>query len=227
MTRRAAVRASSAALVISLAIGSDTQASEPSSAPSPSPVVLGADEPFAEGGRVAFPDGGFAVTFPDDWFALVSGTRENEAILEALGTAAPELVPMVEDFLASGAGRILLGAARGSGPFTENCNLIAQAAGGYDTEEATRQTVAALEGIATVVGGPDSQAVVLPAGPAGRIDVVQRITSPDGTTLDVSQTLWVLTQDDVLYALTCTGTEPDPETWSGIAASLEILEPGP
>jgi hypothetical protein len=69
--------------------------------------------------------------------------------------------------------------------------------------------------------------VVLPAGPAGRIDVVQRITSPDGTTLDVSQTLWVLTQDDVLYALTCTGTEPDPETWSGIAASLEILEPGP
>jgi hypothetical protein len=202
-------------------------APEPSSGPQPSPVVLGPGTPIAEGGRVVFPDGGYALTFPGDWLALISGTRENEAILEALRTAAPDLVPMVESLLASGDARILLGVAPGGGPFVENCNVITQAAGGYDAEAAAGATVAALEGVSTIVGGPESQMVTLPAGPAGRIEIRQAVTALDGTSVEVGQVLWILSQEDVIYALTCTGTEPDPGTWAQIASSLEILGPTP
>ena len=188
----------------------------PSVAQGPSP------EPFGLAGRVEVPGLGFALSFPEDW-VWVRYAPDLDALVEGLGTiTAPEaaeskravLAELEPDFPLLGLPVLV------DGGLGDPCLAGALPTGDSLAEMTALQqgSMAAVEDIGPA--GVSATDVVLPSGPASRIDAVYR--DVEGLPPLVNST-YLIVDGSMVYMLICSAGVFDDDRWLSIAETFEFL----
>lgn len=177
--------------------------------------------PVGTGGRVEISDGGYALTFPDDWVYILPSAAGTSAVMDLAAEAVPDLAPVIEAALQQGVAFSLLafGDADEALGFTENCNVLSVPSGGQTLDLAMAAEVASYGQLGEqLASGPDLTMIELPAGSAARIDYSLRL--PAYETLHAA---YYLTDGSEFFVLTCTNLERPEDDWLSIAESFELL----
>jgi hypothetical protein len=180
----------------------------------PSPDIVGV------GGRVAVPEYGFALTFPDDWVWVRSSSEDFEAVMAQLGSlTSSEFVAEHEDgFRKVGPGMPLLGGALNQGG---GCGVVVLGSMELGLDAATADLVARMEAQPdTFPAGTTVSDVALPAGEAKRIDGRQ-VTEVVEAPTDFS--LYLATDGSRSYLIRCAAVSPPDDAWLFVAETFEFL----
>jgi hypothetical protein len=177
--------------------------------PSPGPVGLG--------GRVAVPEAGFALTFPEDWVWVRHPVPDVDAAVGWLaGVAGSADADRYRDLLAMASEAAPVIGTLGFG--RDTCfvqewewdlslgDLAAMMQAWYQGEDAYTAVT--------------STAVMTRAGEAIRIDY--RYSSQDAST-DQAQYLYTQGQAGLVHVLNCAADDPPADRWLSIAETFEFL----
>jgi hypothetical protein len=182
-------------------------------APSPTLDVVGV------GGRVALPEHGFALTFPDDWAWVRDSSRDFDEVMTQLADlTSPEFVAEWGTvFREVGADVPLSGTALEQGG---SCGIGVQPTD-ISLDAFAANYVGMMEGQPDLVpGGATLTDVALPAGPAKRVD--WRFLE-DGAQTAVANSMYLLTDGGRTFGVLCTDFDPPADLWLSIARTLEFL----
>jgi hypothetical protein len=182
--------------------------------PSPTPDIVGI------GGRLALPESGFALTYPDDWVWVRYSSEDFDTVMAQLADlTSPEFVAEHEDgFSKVDPDMPLLGGGLDQGG---GCGVVVLQPTGLTLDAAAADLIARMEAQPdTFPAGATVTDVALPAGQAKRIDGRQ---VAEGLHAPTDFSLHLATDGSRFYLIRCAAVDPPDDAWLSVAETFEFL----